>query len=409
VPLRHLFVDMNAYFASVEQHDRPEWRGRPVAVVPVDASTTCCLAASYQAKRFGVKTGMPVWRARQVCPGLVLALSRPERYVEIHKQIVKAVGRCVPVSAVMSIDEMACSLMGAEREPEKAVKIAEAIKAELRRSVGEVLTCSIGVAPNVMLAKVAGDMHKPDGLTVIRQDELPAKLYPLQITDFPGIGPRMGKRFARYGITSTEQLVALTERQLAVVWGSRVHAERWFHLLRGEDVPAVPTRRRTVGHSHVLPPALRTPDGARGVLVRLIHKACARLRSIDYWAGAMAVGVRYRDGGKWHTACQLPHCQDTLNWLLAFGRLWESRPPDADAGPILQVWMVLTDLKPAAAATPSLFDEDRQGTKLSHAMDAINRKFGKHAVRFGGVVGSEDTAPTRIAFNTVPQFNPAFT
>lgn len=407
MPLRYLFVDMNAYFASVEQHDNPKLRDKPVAVVPMDANTTCCLAASYPAKRFGIKTGMPVWQAKQLCPQLITIVGRHDRYVEVHKQIVKAVGRCVPVSKVMSIDEMACPLKGEDRQPEKAAALAREIKAELRRAVGEVLTCSIGVGPNVMLAKVAGDMQKPDGLTVLRPEELPGNLYPLKITDFPGIGPRMGQRFARYGVTSVEQLIRLTVRELSVIWGSKVHGERWFHLLRGEDVPEAPTRRRTVGHSHVLPPDLRHPDGARGVMVRLIHKACARLRSVDYWAGAMAVGVRYQDGAKWHTACQLPHCQDTLNWLLAFGKLWDTRP--TDAGPILQVWMVLTDLKPATAATPSLFEPDRQVMKLSHTMDAINRKFGKHSVRFGGVVGSEETAPTRIAFNQIPKFNPAFT
>jgi DNA polymerase-4 len=230
-------------------------------------------------------------------------------------------------------------------------------------------------------------------------------LYPLKITDFPGIGPRMEMRFLRYGVTTTEQLLQLKEPALAVVWGSRVHAERWYHLLRGEDVPDVPTRRRTVGHSHVLPPALRTPDGSRGVMVRLIHKACARLRSVGYWAGAMSVGVRFADGVTWHTARKLPHCQDTLHWLLVFGEMWEERP--AEAGPPMQVWMALTDLVPASAATPSLVPEERQSTALSHAMDAINRKFGKNAVRFGGISGAEKSAPMRIPFNHIPKINPA--
>jgi DNA polymerase-4 len=405
MPLRYLFVDMNAYFASVEQHDHPKWRNKPLVVVPVEARTSSCIAVNYMAKRCGVKVGSPVWEAERLCPGVICAPARPERYVEVHKEIVRAVGRCVPVSKVMSIDEMACALMGDEREPAKAEAIARSIKTEMRHTLGEVLTCSIGVGPNVMLAKVAGDMQKPDGLTVIRPEELPARLYPLKITDFPGIGPRMEKRFYRYGITTTKQLLDLKESALAVVWGSRVHAERWFHLLRGEDVPDVPTRRRTVGHSHVLPPVQRTPEGSRGVMVRLIHKACARLRSIGYWAGAMAVGVRFADGVKWHTARKLPHCQDTLQWLLAFGEMWDERP--ADAGPPLQVWMTLTDLVPASAATPSLFPEDRQATALSHAMDAINRKFGKHAVRFGGIVGAEKTAPMRIPFNHIPKVNPA--
>jgi DNA polymerase IV len=405
MPLRYLFVDMNAYFASVEQHDDPKLRGRPIAVVPMIAETTCCLAASYPAKRFGVKTGMPVWQARKICPGLVTVVGRHERYVEIHKQIVKAVGRCVPVSKVMSIDEMACQLMGDEREPVNATRIAGAIKTDLRQNVGESLTCSVGVGPNVMLAKVASDMQKPDGLTMIRPEDLPGRLYELKVSDFPGIGPRMEKRFRRYGVNTTRDLVGLTERSMSTIWGSKIHGERWFHLLRGEDVPDTPTRRRTVSHSHILPPEHRQPDAARGVMIRLIHKACARLRSIAHWAGAMAVGVRYVNGERWHTARKMPHGQDTLNWLLAFGKMWDERP--ADAGAVLQVWMVLTDLKPAAASTPSLFEQDRQVTKLSHTMDAINRKFGKQAVRFGGLMGAEATAPVRIAFSQIPMPNPA--
>ena len=405
MPLRYLFVDMNAYFASVEQHDHPEWRNKPLVVVPVAARTGCCIAVNYLAKAKGVRVGSPLWEAEQRCPGVIPAPAHPERYVEVHKEIVRAVGRCIPITKVMSIDEMACSLMGAEREPAKAEAIAHSIKAELKHSLGEVLTCSIGIGPNVMLAKVAGDMKKPDGLTVIRQEELPDRLYSLKITDFPGIGPRMEKRFLRYGISTTRQLLQLKESALAVVWGSKVIAERWYHLLRGEDIPDVPTRRRTVGHSHVLPPALRTPDGSRGVMVRLIHKACARLRSIGFWGGSMAIGVRYTDGVKWHTARKLPHCQDTLQWLLAFGEMWEERPPEV--GPPMQVWMTLMELVPAAAATPSLVPEERQSTALSHAMDAINRKFGKHAVRFGGIVGAEKSAPMRIPFNHIPKINPA--
>ena len=337
----------------------------------------------------------------------IAAQARPERYVEVHKEIVRAVGRCIPVGKVMSIDEVMCPLMGAEKEPHRAEAIGRAIKAELRRSLGEVLTCSVGIGPNGLLAKTASDMQKPDGLTVILPEELPGRLYPLKITDFPRIGPRMEKRFLRYGITTTQQLMQLNLRALAVVWGSKVIAERWFHLLRGDDIPDVPTRRRNVGHSHVLPPALRTPDGSRGVMIRLVHKACARLRSIGYWAGAMAVGVQYISGVKWHTARKLPHCQDTLHWLLAAGAMWDERPAEEEVGPPIQVWMTLTDLIPASAATPSLLVEDRQVTTLSHAMDAINRKFGKNAVRFGAIAGAEDSAPMRIPFNHIPKINPA--
>jgi DNA polymerase-4 len=405
VPLRYLFVDMNAYFASVEQQDNPALRGRPVAVVPVMARTTCCLAVSYEGKAKGVKTGTPVWEAENLCPGMTFVVGRHDRYTEVHHQIVKAVGRCAPVEQILSVDEMACKLIGDERTPAKAVAIARQIKAEIRNAVGDYLRCSVGAGPNVMLAKVAGDMKKPDGLTLMEPKDLPGALYQLKLTDFPGIGPRMEKRFLRYGVSTVRQLMGLTVKQLSTVWGSRVHGARWYHLLRGDDIPDTATKRRTVGHSHVLPPELRTDAGAHGVLSRLIHKAAARLRTMDYWAGALSVAVRYETGGRWEAGCKLPQCQDTLNLLRAFGALWTRRP---EGGQPKQVWMVLTDLIPSRSATPSLFEFDRQVTELSRAMDRVNRLFGKHTVRFGTAFGSDATAPTRIAFNRIPQFDPAF-
>ena len=261
MPLRYLFVDFNAYFASVEQQDDKTLRGKPVVVVPVLADTTCCIAASYETRKFGVKTGTPVWEAKRKCPDLILRVGRHERYVEVHHEIVRAVGRCLPVLQVMSVDEMSCRLIGDERTPSRASAIAGQIKAEIRQKFDH-LTCSIGVGPSVMLAKVAGDMQKPDGLTFFDDADLPGKLLRLELTDFPGIGPRMEIRFHRFGVRTVEHLLALSPTQMCHVWGSRIHGSRWWHLLRGEDVSGGPTKRRTVGHSHVLPPALRSEAGA---------------------------------------------------------------------------------------------------------------------------------------------------
>src|SRR5438874_1461569 len=118
--LNYLFVDMNAYFASVEQQARPELRGRPVAVVPVRAETTCCIAASYEAKKHGVKTGTRVSDARRLCPDLCVVEARPKLYVQTHHQIRAAIDSCLPVTTVASIDEMYCQLTGRERQPEAA-------------------------------------------------------------------------------------------------------------------------------------------------------------------------------------------------------------------------------------------------------------------------------------------------
>ena len=185
-----LFVDLNSYFASVEQQDRPELRGKPVGVVPMLADTTCCIAASYEAKAFGVRTGTIVADARRMCPDIVLVEGRHELYVEYHHRVVEAVESCLPVTAVCSIDEMACRLMGRERPLLAAIELARKVKARIRERVGEMLRSSVGLATNRYLAKVASDMEKPDGLVALPLDILPRALQQLNLRDLPGVGAR---------------------------------------------------------------------------------------------------------------------------------------------------------------------------------------------------------------------------
>ena len=147
-----LFVDMNSYFASVEQDARPELRGLPVGVVPMMADTTCCIAASYEAKACGVKTGTVVAEAKRLCPGIVLVEARHEVYVQYHHRIVEAVESCLPVSAVLSIDEMACRLMGRERPLLAAMELGRRVKARIKQQVGPMIRSSVGLATNRYLA-----------------------------------------------------------------------------------------------------------------------------------------------------------------------------------------------------------------------------------------------------------------
>src|SRR5947209_7981405 len=136
MPLRYLFTDMNAYFASVEQQHRPGLRGKPVAVAPVLAETTCCIAASYEAKPFGVKTGTPIYEARRLCPGLVVVEARPDLYVRVQRKIVAAVESCLPVMPQPSIDEMYCRLKGPDQDPDTAVRLARQVKAAIAKAAG---------------------------------------------------------------------------------------------------------------------------------------------------------------------------------------------------------------------------------------------------------------------------------
>lgn len=399
--LNVLFIDMNSYFASVEQQEQPRLRGRPVAVAPMLADTTCCIAASYEAKRFGIRTGTAVGLARRLCPDLHVVEARPALYVQYHHRIVEAIESCLPVDTVHSIDEMSCRLLGPERRPDHAERIARQIKQTLRGRIGPFVRCSIGVGPNRFIAKVATDLQKPDGLTVVLPQDLPHKLHSLGLTDLPGIAAAMRGRLRRCGIDTVEQLCALDKPQLRQAWGSVV-GEYWWHWLRGHDLPELPTRRQTVSHSHILPPELRRDADARAVLIRLLHKAAARLRSLQYWAGRLDVRLSFMDHPKWSDQQTFELCQDTLTLLEAFEAVWARRPHSALTAKPLKVAVVLGDLVPDRSAPGPLFPQARNRLALAQVIDRLNRRFGSHTVYFGGMHGVLQAAPMRISFTSIP-------
>ncbi len=394
-----LFLDMNSYFASVEQQMQPALRGRPVAVVPTMTDRTCCIAVSYEARPYGIKTGTNVGEARRRCPDLQLVEGHHEIYVQTHERIIAAMETVLPVERVCSIDEMACRLSPQHRETGQAVALAKRVKQALADQVGPYLRCSIGLAPNSFLAKVASNMQKPDGLVCITREELPRRLYSLELSDFPGIARNMRRRLESRGIRTTRQLCSLSKRQMIEAWQS-VLGEQWWYWLRGDEVSQRATHRRSVGHSHVLPPKFRTEDGARAVLVRLLHKAAMRLRRLDYWAARMVVALSYLgEHPKWKTTVYLGRCQDTPTMLKAFQKTWRSRPP---GGRPLKVSVTLFDLTPGISTTPSLFIEERRALGAAQVMDAVNECFGANSLYFASMHQSRKAAPMRIAFTHIP-------
>lgn len=402
--INYLFLDMNSYFASVEQQLRPELRGKPVAVVPVLAETTCCIAASYEAKRFGIKTGTRLHDARLLCPKLEIVEARPKEYIRIHHQILQAVDTVLPIEAVLSIDEMVCKLMGREKESANALKLGKQVKQAIYQRVGNQLRCSVGLGPNRFLAKVVAEMHKPDGLTLLQLSDLPHRLYSLQLRDLPGIGPSMEQRLFKHGVATVEQLYQLSMLQLAQVWGSRVHGFAWWHRLRGTDLPETPTRRRSLSHSHVLPPVFRNEAGARAVLTRLVHRAAARLRHEGYWAGSLALFVRFLNHGerrKWDVYTRIQPSQDTLTLLRVALQLWQQKPE----GTPLKVGIALGSLISDHQLSWPLFEPDQKLVHLAQAMDKANKKYGPHALYFAGMHRTEQSAVTRIAFSRIPDLD----
>jgi DNA polymerase IV len=417
--LNWLFVDLNSYFASVEQQDRPELRGLPVAVVPMMADTTCCIAASYEAKAYGVRTGTIVADAKRICPGILLVEARHEIYVDYHRRIVDAVESCLPVTAILSIDEMACRLMGRERPLLAALELGRKVKATIQERVGPLLRSSVGLATNRYLAKVASDMEKPDGLMALTLDLLPEALRGLTLRDLPGIGARTEKRLNEKGIHSMDDLLALGSEEAGQLWGS-VWGERLWHWLRGEDFEMSETEHlKSISHSHVLAPDMRTADKAWAVAHKLLHKAAMRLRSHKLWASSigLAVGFSVPRGQNapvsrfgvptrgWHGEIRLSECQDNQTLIAALTKLWASRPAGAGYDEPYFVGVNLNGLVPDRLHSLNLFDAldgERTRSRLMAAMDGLNQKYGMSTLAPATMLSAYKAAPTRIAFHSIP-------
>ncbi|MGB8131821.1 MAG: DNA polymerase [Candidatus Angelobacter sp.] len=415
-----LFLDMNSYFASVEQQVQPRLRGKPTAVVTVDADSTVCIAASYEAKAFGVSTGTALGEARRKCPDLNVVVARHEIYVDYHKKIQQAVEQnCLHVSKIISIDEMECRLGGRDTQILNAQELAIQVKQAIR-SVGDTLCCSIGLAPNRFLAKVGSNMKKPDGLVTITSKQLPQILFSLKPRDLPGIGHQMEKRLLNHGIATMEQLWALDMDQMTQIWGGVLGTRFWFKL-RGVDFDERESQTTSISHQHVLPPDLRTHEQACAVGKKLLHKAAVRLRHAKLWTSAMVIYVLFskdkntkdedskgywmhHDRPVWEASLRFPACQDTMTLVNIFQEAWKDCP---GFRPVM-VSVALIDLMPENMRNMAFFDEmygAKKFDRLAETMDRINAKYGSTTLYLGGIHKVREAAPPRIAFKSIPDMN----
>jgi len=417
--VRWLFLDLNSYFASIEQELRPELRNRPIAVVPVMADTSFAIAASYEAKAFGIYTGTQIREAKRLCPGIELVEGRHELYVEYHHRIIEAVERCIPVSAVLSIDEMASSLIGREQPLLAALDLARRVKDSIREHAGATLRCSIGLAPNRYLAKVASDMEKPDGLVALTPDILHDALSGLALRALPGVGARMEKRLHDCGIRTMPQLLALDREAMNTAWGG-VGGEKLWHWLRGQDFndPEL-EHQKSVSHSHMLPPELRTVEGCYAVAHKLLHKAAMRLRTARLWTTHLGLTIKYvapkseaqhtHHSGipqlGWSLGTPLIECQDNQTLIEALTKLWASRPTGLKYQKPFYVGVWLGNLVPDHLHTLNLFsglEDETRRTRLSTTIDSLNHRYGTDTLFSASMLLARAAAPTRIAFTSIP-------
>lgn len=394
---RVLFLDMDAFFASCEQQVNPSLRGRPVGITPQIVDSGCVIASSYEAKQRGVKTGCLVAEAKRICPEIVLVEANPPLYKQIHRQIVNILNRQNPWVNPKSIDEFSLKLPPSEQDFFKCKELAYKIKKEIKNRVGGWLTASIGLGPNQFLAKVAGEMEKPNGLTFITLEEIEPKLSKLELTDLPGIAAGLSRRLRAEGIHSISQLLATDAQVLRRIFG--FNGQLWWYRLRGYEVDDVEWTRATIGHSHVLAPEWRTPDKAKHVLNRLVHKVGQRLRHEGYWARYTALGIAYvKNGYYFNHLTTLPYSDSGTMMNLA-NRLFDMQSQPHEY--IMQLAFHVSELVEGKVWPEPLFPEMQKSLRLTQALDAVNDKFGRDTIFAASMMEALETAPDRIPFGKV--------
>ncbi len=396
-----MHCDMNAFFASVEQQSNPELRGKPVGIIGA-SHRTIITTASYEARAYGVRTGMAKWEALQCCPDLILVVGNNRKYTHTSTRIFEMMQDYTPLVEVFSIDEAFLDLAGSLALFGSAENIAYRLKARIRHQFG--LTCSIGIAPNKLLAKLASEMKKPDGLTIIRPDEVVETMERTPIEDLCGIGRRMNRQLRQLGIETCGQLerypLDILRRKFGII-GDKLH-----RMGQGiDESPVIPDERsepvKTVGHSMTLSHDINRRDEINRYLLQLSEMVGRRARRYGVSGKTVHLTIRYADFdtniGKQSTL--LSHIDRSDEIYQAVQRILNSINLEQ---PIRLLGVRLSNLRHRDSQLP-LFQEERRKDLATHAMDEVNNQYGDFKVTFGSLLTDEHKGSSVISPAWRPQ------
>lgn len=381
-----LHIDMNAFFASVEQQANPSLQGKPIAVV--GSGRTVVTTASYEARAFGVKTGMNKWEALQACPHLILVVGDNRKYTHTSTQINRIFRDFTPEVETFSIDEAFLDVTGSLALFGSAETIAYRIKALIRHRFG--LTCSVGIASNKLLAKLASDMKKPDGLTIIRPEEVTRIMEIIPIQDLCGIGAKTRKQLNSLGIQTCGELgrfpVEILRRKFGVI-GDRLHL-----MGKGiDDSPVVPVEEaeevKSVGHSMTLDRDLTARRDILKYFLQLSEMVGRRARRYGVAGKTVHLTIRYADFttvGRQQTRNQATNCTEEI-----YAEAVKILDTFELLQPVRLLGVRITNLCYQREQLP-LFEKERRKALATGAMDAVNNKYGDFSVTFGSLLDEEE-------------------
>ncbi|MFE9577816.1 DNA polymerase IV [Nocardia sp. NPDC006044] len=377
-----LHADLDSFYASVEQRDNPRLRGKPVIV-----GGGVVLAASYEAKAFGVRTPMNGGQARRLCPHAIVVPPRMSAYAEASKAVFEVFHDTTPVVEGISIDEAFLDVGGLRRIAGEPIGIAERLRGRVREQVG--LPISVGIARTKFLAKVASAVAKPDGLRVVPPDAELDFLHPLPIERLWGVGEVTARTLHEHGITRVGQLADLGESPLRAILGAGA-ARHLYALSWARDPRRVETgvRRRSIGAQRALGRQAHPPDEIEAYLHGLTDRLGRRLRAAERICRTVVLRMRFDDFTRATRSHTLPEATDHTETLLGAARsLLATAMPMIEERGLTLIGLALTNLADADPFQLSLPFEARATNTLDATLDDLRHRFGSAAVTRAALLG----------------------
>lgn len=378
-----LHVDFNSYFATVEQQANPRLRGKPIGVTGGDRMKRTVLgAASIEAKKFGVKTGMQIWEAKKLCPQIILVPGDSDKYLEVTKRFLNILKDYSPYLEVFSIDEAFLQCIG--KSVDQCISIALEIKSRIRYEVGEWITCSIGISYNKLIAKLAGSLQKPDGLVIIPSQEEAIKILDqIELDEICGIGSRIKKRLNNLGIFNFYQLRQVPLKSLLASF--KGYGQTLYNMARGIDYSTITpfyekAEVKSIGHRHTINHDTADSEEIKQILLKLSEMVGRRLRSKNLVG--KTVHSWYRSalflGDRMQTTILF-----TNDGLEIFKTAWKIFQNIWDGGKIRMIGVSVSNLKPQTPQNLSFLAEEQRKEIITRALDKINDKYGEFTLQRG--------------------------